>query len=323
MSDHEEENSSSKSASMGSHSARRFKMVWTKRLRKKFLEAVEKLGVDNAAPKKILELMKVNGLTRDHVSSYLQKHRFLLKKLANENYGVQTASKSSLLECSMANDAFWNNSSLMLNHDQMNWPSYSGMHTTNPPIVNISSSCFPSLEASNLNTTISSELIHSGPLPNEGYSMQEMANRLDEQGNLIYDTISMGVVNSLKSSNSGFVPNLDDFLYDYGGCTTDVYPYNNIEMGSSSGVNMNTELPMSWNQENPINIANFSNSSFVENSKCFVRNYSCQSEFVEMGSLYDSNSNGNLENGIGEDDLLLTEADMASLLAYADYNGEC
>ncbi|KAI3705815.1 hypothetical protein L1987_76059 [Smallanthus sonchifolius] len=279
-------------------------MVWTKRLRKKFLEAVEKLGVDNVAPKKILELMKVDGLTRDDVSSYLQKHRILLKKLVNESYGVQTASKPSLLGSSMANDASWNNSSIMLNHHQMNWPSNSGMHTTSSPIVNTSSSCFPSLEASNLNTSISS-LIHSG-----NYSMQETANRLDEQGKLIYDTTSMGVVNSLNSSNYGFVPNLDGFLYDYGGYSNDVHPYNNIEMGSS---NMNTKLPMTWNQENPTNIVNFSNS--LENSKGFKRNYSCQSEFVEMSSLY-----GNLENGIGEDDWLLTEADMASLLAYADYN---
>lgn len=51
------------------------KVDWTPDLHKKFVQAVEKLGVDQAIPSKILELMKVEGLTRHNVASHLQKYR--------------------------------------------------------------------------------------------------------------------------------------------------------------------------------------------------------------------------------------------------------
>ena len=45
---------------------------WTPDLHKKFVQAVEQLGVDQAIPSRILELMKVEGLTRHNVASHLQ-----------------------------------------------------------------------------------------------------------------------------------------------------------------------------------------------------------------------------------------------------------
>jgi SHAQKYF class myb-like DNA-binding protein len=45
---------------------------WTSDLHKKFVHAVEQLGVDQAIPSRILELMKVEGLTRHNVASHLQ-----------------------------------------------------------------------------------------------------------------------------------------------------------------------------------------------------------------------------------------------------------
>lgn len=45
---------------------------WTPELHKKFVQAVEQLGVDQAIPSRILELMKVEGLTRHNVASHLQ-----------------------------------------------------------------------------------------------------------------------------------------------------------------------------------------------------------------------------------------------------------
>lgn len=47
-------------------------MDWTPDLHKKFVQAVEQLGVDQAIPSRILELMKVEGLTRHNVASHLQ-----------------------------------------------------------------------------------------------------------------------------------------------------------------------------------------------------------------------------------------------------------
>lgn len=49
-----------------------FQVDWTPELHKKFVHAVEQLGVDQAIPSRILELMKTEGLTRHNVASHLQ-----------------------------------------------------------------------------------------------------------------------------------------------------------------------------------------------------------------------------------------------------------
>ncbi|KAK8341693.1 hypothetical protein V6Z11_A08G185800 [Gossypium hirsutum] len=66
----------------GLHSSRpnkanrkKLKVDWTTELHKKFVQAVDQLGIDQAIPSRILELMKVEGLTRQNVASHLQKYR--------------------------------------------------------------------------------------------------------------------------------------------------------------------------------------------------------------------------------------------------------
>lgn len=54
---------------------RKLKVDWTPELHKKFVQAVEQLGLDQAIPSRILELMKIEGLTRHNVASHLQKYR--------------------------------------------------------------------------------------------------------------------------------------------------------------------------------------------------------------------------------------------------------
>ncbi|KAI3918555.1 hypothetical protein MKX01_041875 [Papaver californicum] len=56
-------------------SRKKMKVDWTQDLHKRFVKAVEQLGVDQAIPSRILELMKVEGLTRHNVASHLQKYR--------------------------------------------------------------------------------------------------------------------------------------------------------------------------------------------------------------------------------------------------------
>lgn len=60
------------------------RVLWTRELHNKFLAAVDHLGVEKAQPKKILELMNVDKLTRENVASHLQKFRSALKKITNE-----------------------------------------------------------------------------------------------------------------------------------------------------------------------------------------------------------------------------------------------
>lgn len=45
---------------------------WTPDLHRRFIQAVEQLGIDQAIPSKILELMKADGLTRHNIASHLQ-----------------------------------------------------------------------------------------------------------------------------------------------------------------------------------------------------------------------------------------------------------
>ncbi|CAF2091550.1 hypothetical protein BRARA_F03760 [Brassica rapa] len=57
------------------------KVDWTPELHRKFVEAVERLGVDKAVPSRILEIMNVKSLNRHNVASHLQKYRSHRKHL--------------------------------------------------------------------------------------------------------------------------------------------------------------------------------------------------------------------------------------------------
>ncbi|KAG6606226.1 Two-component response regulator-like APRR2, partial [Cucurbita argyrosperma subsp. sororia] len=75
--------------------AKKTKVDWSPGLHGKFIQAVEQLGIDRAIPSKILELMKVEGLTRHNVASHLQKYRMQRKHVMHreENptrYSMQT-----------------------------------------------------------------------------------------------------------------------------------------------------------------------------------------------------------------------------------------
>mmetsp|Transcript_5892 Transcript_5892/g.10836 ORF Transcript_5892/g.10836 Transcript_5892/m.10836 type:complete len:260 (-) Transcript_5892:2048-2827(-) len=67
---------------------KRPRLIWTSQLHERFVEAVNKMGVDQAVPKAIMQSMNVKGITRENVASHLQKYRAQLKKnkalLANE-----------------------------------------------------------------------------------------------------------------------------------------------------------------------------------------------------------------------------------------------
>lgn len=59
---------------------KRPRLVWTPALHKLFEEAVAKIGVNKAVPKTIMQMMNVDGLTRENVASHLQKYRLSLRK---------------------------------------------------------------------------------------------------------------------------------------------------------------------------------------------------------------------------------------------------
>lgn len=60
---------------------RKAKVDWTPELHRRFVQAVEQLGVDKAVPSRILELMGIDCLTRHNIASHLQKYRSHRKHL--------------------------------------------------------------------------------------------------------------------------------------------------------------------------------------------------------------------------------------------------
>ncbi|KAI9120893.1 hypothetical protein K1719_007926 [Acacia pycnantha] len=66
---------------------KRPRLVWTPQLHKRFVDAVGHLGIKNAVPKTIMQLMSVDGLTRENVASHLQKYRLYLKRMQGLSAG--------------------------------------------------------------------------------------------------------------------------------------------------------------------------------------------------------------------------------------------
>ncbi|KAL1534074.1 two-component response regulator ARR12-like [Salvia divinorum] len=59
------------------------RVVWSIELHRQFVAAVNQLGIEKAVPKRILDLMNVEGLTRENVASHLQKYRLYLKRISS------------------------------------------------------------------------------------------------------------------------------------------------------------------------------------------------------------------------------------------------
>ncbi|KAK9075885.1 hypothetical protein SSX86_004214 [Deinandra increscens subsp. villosa] len=68
-------------------SLKRQRLVWTPQLHKRFVDAVAYLGFRNAVPKTIMQMMNVDGLSRENVASHLQKYRLYLKRMQGLSSG--------------------------------------------------------------------------------------------------------------------------------------------------------------------------------------------------------------------------------------------
>ncbi|KAK9829148.1 hypothetical protein WJX72_004176 [[Myrmecia] bisecta] len=71
---------------------KRQRMVWTPELHERFVKAVTQLGLANAVPKTIMQLMNVTDMTRENVASHLQKYRLQLKR--QQGSGEEAPSKT-------------------------------------------------------------------------------------------------------------------------------------------------------------------------------------------------------------------------------------
>ncbi|KAG4981275.1 hypothetical protein JHK82_034517 [Glycine max] len=77
---------------------RKVKVDWTPELHRRFVQAVEQLGVDKAVPSRILEIMGIDCLTRHNIASHLQKYRSHRKHLlAREAEAARWSQRKQLL----------------------------------------------------------------------------------------------------------------------------------------------------------------------------------------------------------------------------------
>lgn len=101
---HEEKSprsSDSEQFSKGSKSAlskKKMKVDWTPELHRRFVQAVEHLGVDKAIPSRILEIMGAHHLTRHNIASHLQKYRSHKKHIQAREVEAATWSQRRQLE---------------------------------------------------------------------------------------------------------------------------------------------------------------------------------------------------------------------------------
>lgn len=79
---------------------KRPRLVWTPQLHKRFVDVVEHLGIKNAVPKTIMQMMNVEGLTRENVASHLQKYRLYKKRMEGFS-GDGPTSSEQLFDSSM------------------------------------------------------------------------------------------------------------------------------------------------------------------------------------------------------------------------------
>ncbi|WVZ72974.1 hypothetical protein U9M48_021351 [Paspalum notatum var. saurae] len=84
-------------------SKRKVKVDWTPDLHRRFVQAVEQLGIDKAVPSRILEIMGIQGLTRHNIASHLQKYRSHRKHLmAREAEAASWAQKRQMYAAAAA-----------------------------------------------------------------------------------------------------------------------------------------------------------------------------------------------------------------------------
>ncbi|OIW20157.1 hypothetical protein TanjilG_02959 [Lupinus angustifolius] len=103
---------------------KKMKVDWTPELHKKFVRAVEQLGIEQAIPSRILELMKVEDLTRHNVASHLQKYRMHKRRLLPKEEGRKWLNQSDPMQRSYC-----------LQRPVMAFPQYHSNHTLSPAPV--------------------------------------------------------------------------------------------------------------------------------------------------------------------------------------------
>ncbi|XP_062012234.1 two-component response regulator ARR12-like [Rosa rugosa] len=256
------------------------RIVWSEELHKKFLDVFYYLGPEKAVPKKILELMNVEDLSRGNVASHLQKFREQLKK---------GGSKKEKQRASMVVDLGRKDSSYMLHTGPVD---ESGGRLSNPAPL---SSYIPPqmLSRSNSPTDFnmprinpSSHLLRLGQSQNLCNSINNVANLqpsvLTNQSRNLFQVSQAPVEqNQLQQKNSTIdirqsTPNNNG--------STSTFPYKGLP-GSSVGYDCNTSM-LQGNPQQKHGTLEFGNQSSLRvnslNPKSFDNALCRSSNFLDF-----------------------------------------
>ncbi|RVW28447.1 Two-component response regulator ARR2 [Vitis vinifera] len=100
------------------------KVIWTTALHNRFLEAIRKIGLERAVPKRILEVMNMPGLTRDNVASHLQKYRIFLKRVTEASNSDGSSTGKNIIEKTLRSSFAAGHPSLVLRTLQHGFPQF-------------------------------------------------------------------------------------------------------------------------------------------------------------------------------------------------------
>ncbi|GAA0187416.1 winged helix/forkhead transcription factor [Lithospermum erythrorhizon] len=275
------------------------RVVWSIDLHRKFVTAVNQLGIEKAVPKRILDLMNVEGLTRENVASHLQKYRLYLRRISSN-----AAQQANLVAALGSKDAYMRMGSLdgfgtyqtlagsgRLANSVLSPYTSSGMlgrlnSLTGVSLQNLTSSgIMQPNNAQNFN----------GPMNHIGQFPSIMSG--SHNGNLIQGTsssLSLDQLNKTKHPTclGDFSPSDDSKYFAPVNSFTGSGAIGNIDYSSNSASSNSIML-----QENcyPLNGGEFGNQSSVNrtslHSDCFSVRLSGASGFLDPGK-----SNENLQN---------------------------
>ncbi|XP_066377495.1 two-component response regulator ORR25-like isoform X2 [Miscanthus floridulus] len=216
------------------------RVQWCGELHRKFVEAINQIGMDRAVPKKILEVMNVEGLTKENVASHLQKYRIYLRKL---NEGTLRNSNPFADET----EALWRN---------MNVPSFIGSPSSSNHFAKMNS-----LSANGTQASLPTESVQvMSSQRNLGIPQSNM-EPVGHSVNLPKNAVPMPVqdISRFVSSGKSYAPVSSGELPGASQCFPSV-PSGSSFPNSSNGVVLNTSKPFSVDISGS-SFANISNDS--------------------------------------------------------------
>ncbi|KAL5652288.1 hypothetical protein ACJX0J_037746, partial [Zea mays] len=239
------------------------RVQWCGELHQKFVQAVRQIGIDRAVPKKILEIMDVEGLTRENVASHLQKYRIYLRKLGD---GTLRSSSPFADET----EAFRRN---------MNVPSFISSSSSSNHFAKMNSSSLIGTE-----TLLPTESVYiMSPQKNLGISRSNM-EPVSHGVNLPKDVIPMPVqdISRFISSGKSYAPVWSDGLLGRSQCFPSG-PSGSSFANISNSVVLNASKPFSVDISGR-SLANGSNDRPpLTSNMCFSSSHSCSSYASILG----------------------------------------